>query len=179
LETTVTLSMEDTTRYPHSHPEPALRLNDISALLQSHEQQIVNQVVTQLNTHQPPALQPTPINRRTAAHPPIPVQSQNLTSMRITECENELAELPAAQDLEQAETTGEEPRALGTYNTTYSFSRDMRENASGIPKSVKSLFPGVEHSTHQQKWILCLIWWGCVLTQAPDILCAMCPVRAD
>jgi len=101
--------MEDTTRHSHSHPEPARRLNDIRALLQSHEQDIVNRVVTQLNTHQPPAPPPTPVNRRTAAHPPIPVQSQNLTSMRITELENQLAELRAVQDLEQAETTGEEP----------------------------------------------------------------------
>jgi len=146
-ETSVTVSMEDTTRHSHSHPEPALRLNDIRALLQSHEHEIVNRVVTQLNTHQPPAQPPTPINRRTAAHPPIPVQSQNLTSMRITELENQLAELRAAQDIEQAETTGEELRALGTYNPTYSFSRDMRENASGIPESVELLFPGVERST--------------------------------
>jgi len=139
--------MEGTTQHSHSHPEPALRLNDIRALLQSHEHEIVNRVVTQLNTHQPPAPPPTPINRRTAAHPPIPVQSRNLTSMKITELENQLAELRAAQDIEQAETTGEEPRALGTYNPTYSFSRDMRENASGIPESVELLFPGVERST--------------------------------
>jgi len=139
--------MQDTTRYSHSHPEPALRLNDIGTLLQSHEQEIVNQVVTQLNVHQPPAPPPTPINRHTAAYPPIPVHSLILTSMRITELENQLAELHGAQDLEQAETTGEEPRALGTYNPSYSFSRDMRENGSGIPESLKLLFPGVECST--------------------------------
>jgi len=139
--------MEDTTRHSHSHPEPALRLNDIRALLQSYEHEIVNRVVTQLNTHQPPAPPPTPINRRTAAHPPIPGQSRNLTSMKITELENQLAELRTAQDIEQAETTGEEPRALGTYNPTYSFSRNMQENASGIPELVELLFRGVERST--------------------------------
>ena len=49
--------------------------------------------------------------------------------------------------MEQAETTGEKSRALGTYNPTYSFSRDMQEKASGIPESVESLLPGVERST--------------------------------
>jgi len=119
-ETSVILSMEDAIRHSHSHPEPALRLNNIHPLLQSHEQEIVNQVVTQLNMHEPPAPPPTPINRRTAAHPPIQVPSRNLTSMRITELENRLAELRTAQDLEQAEPIGEEPRALqvGTYNPT-------------------------------------------------------------
>jgi len=92
-ETLVTLSMEDTTRHSHSHPAPALRLNGIRALLQSHEQEIVNRLVTKFATHQPPAPPATPINRRTAAHPPIPVQSRYLTSMRITELENRLAEL--------------------------------------------------------------------------------------
>ena len=67
--------------------------------------------------------------------------------MRITELENQLAGLRAAQDLEQAETTGKEPRALGTYNPTYSFSRDVRENASGIPELVDLPLPGVERST--------------------------------
>jgi len=67
--------------------------------------------------------------------------------MRITELENQLAEVRAAPDLEQAETTGEEPRALGTYNSMYSFSRDMRENTSGIPELVELLFPGVEPGT--------------------------------
>jgi len=67
--------------------------------------------------------------------------------MRITELENQLAELRAAQDIEQGKTTAEELRVLGTYNPTYSFSRDMRENASGIPQWVVLLFPGVERST--------------------------------
>jgi len=52
-ESSVTLSMEDTTRHSHSHPEPALRLNDIRALLQSYEHEIVNRVVPQLKPTNP------------------------------------------------------------------------------------------------------------------------------
>jgi len=67
--------------------------------------------------------------------------------MRITELQNQLAELRVAKDLVQGETPGEEPTALGTYNPTYSFSRDIRQNTSGIPKLVELLFPGMERST--------------------------------
>jgi len=115
-ETSVTQGMQHSTRHSHSYPEPALRVNDHCALFQSHEQEIGNQAVTQLNTHQPLVPLRTPIYRYTAAHPLIPVQSQSLTSLTISELANQVTQLCAAPDLEQADRTGEEARAVGTYS---------------------------------------------------------------
>jgi len=115
-ETSVTPGMQHSTRHSHSYPEPALRVNDHCALFQSHEQEIGNQAVTQLNTHQPPVPLRTPIYRCPAAHPLIPVQSQSLTSLTISELANQVTQLCAAPDLEQADRTGEEARAVGTYS---------------------------------------------------------------
>ena len=93
-ETSVTLSAEDTTQRTQSQPEPTLRLNDIRELLLSHEEDIVNYVVHQLNSQNPNSSR----HNQASTTPQLPPSNRfmteeprNLTSYRITELENQLA----------------------------------------------------------------------------------------
>ena len=151
-ETSVTLSAEDTTQQTQSRPEPILRLNDIRELLQSQEKDIVNRVVHQLNSQNPNGSRH---NHASATPQPPPSnhfrtdQPRNLTSQRITELENKLAQLGAEQELEEVrrENRRDEPATLGRYNPLHRIFQETRESASRITESVEILFPRVERST--------------------------------
>ena len=143
-ETSVILSAEDTIQRTQSRPEPTLRLDDIRELLQSHEEDIVNRVVYQLNSQNPnssrhnhagPTPQPAPSNHFTTEQP------RNLTSHRITELENQLAQLRAEQELEEVrrEDRRDEPATFGTYNPLHPTFQDTGESASSITESVEIL----------------------------------------
>ena len=95
-EISVTLSAEDTTQRTQFRPEPILQLNDIRELLQSHEEDIIKSVVHQLNSQNPNSSR----HNQASATPQLPPsnrfmteQPRNLTSHRITELENQLAQL--------------------------------------------------------------------------------------
>ena len=155
-ETSVTLSAEDTTQQSQSRPEPTLRLNDIRELLQSHEEYIVNRVVHQLNSQNPNSSRHNQASTTPQPPPSNPFmtdQPRNLTSHRITELENLLAQLRAEQELEEVRREGrrDEPATLGTYNSLHPTFQETGERASGITASVEILFPGVERSTLVQK----------------------------
>ena len=76
-------------------------------------------------------------------------QPRNLTSHRITELENQGAQLRAEQELEKVrrENGRDEPATLGTYNPLRSTFQETGESASSITESVEILFPQVEGST--------------------------------
>ena len=132
-------STQHRSRQPSPRSHPALNIDDIRELLQSHEEDIINRVVLQLNSNKPHAPPPTPTNQ--SIHRP----STTLTGLRITELEKELAQLRAEQETEQGIMA--EPRALGTYHPTHPFAAEVRESASSVTESVESLFPGVERGT--------------------------------
>ena len=76
-------------------------------------------------------------------------QPRNLTSHRITELENQLAQLRAGQELEEVRKEGrrDELATLGTYNPLHLTFQETGESASSITESVELLFPRVERST--------------------------------
>ena len=148
-ETSVTLSAEDRTQRTQSRLEPTLRLNDIRELLQSHEEDIVNRVVHHLNSQNRNSSRHNPA-RATPQLPPsnrfMTEQARNLTSHRITELENQLAQLRAEQELEEVRKEGrrDEPATLGTYNPLHFTFQETRGSVSSITELVEFLFPGVE-----------------------------------
>ena len=140
------------TQRTQSRPEPTLVLNDIWELLQSHEEDIVNCLVHQLNSQNPNSSRHH--HARATPQPPpsngfMTDQPRNLTSYRITELENQLAQLLAKQELEEVgrEDSGAEPATLGMYNPLHSTFQEIRESASSITESVEIFFRGVEHRT--------------------------------
>ena len=76
-------------------------------------------------------------------------QPRTLTSHRITELENQLAQLRAEQELEEVRKEGrrDEPATFGTYNPLHPTFQETWQSASSITESVVLLFPGVERST--------------------------------
>lgn len=133
-----------------SHPNPTLRLNNIRELLQSHEEDIINPVVSLRNSqnhHSPHYNQPSP--RVLRMNCTIRVLLRNLTSHWITALENQLAQLRTEQELEQRarREIPEDLVALGMYNLIYPTAQEPGESALGIPESVELPFPGVECST--------------------------------
>ena len=72
-----------------------------------------------------------------------------MTSHRITELENQLAQLRAEQELEEVrrQDRGDELAILGTYNPLHPTFQETGESASSITESVETLFPGVERNT--------------------------------
>ena len=154
-ETSVTLCAEDITQETQSRPKPTLRLNAIRELLHSHEADIVNRVVHQLNSQNPNSSWHNQVS--TTPQPPLrncvmTDKPRNLTSHWITELENQLAQLRAEQELKEVrrDGRGDKPATLGTYNPLHPTVQETGEGASSITESVGILFHGVERRTFVQ-----------------------------
>jgi len=94
--------MEDITGSSQLDPKPTLRLNDIGGLVQSQEKEIVNWVVSQLNSQDRNDSQYNqPLAQGPRMTPATIAQSRNLTSDPITKLENLLAQVRGEQELEQ------------------------------------------------------------------------------
>ena len=132
--------------------ETPINLTSIRALLRSHEQDIVEQVVLRLRPdnatpHVPaevPAEEANPQGlhhrlRDTVAPP------SNLLLTRITELESQLAQLREESD--RIQPIPRQPRELGMYPPLPPSIVLGSESASGIAESVEILFPGVERAT--------------------------------
>ena len=124
----------------------SINIDTIRELLRSHEQDIVNPVVHQLNSQistQHPATY-----RTWQALPPSHSGTQPPlfcpTQPRMAELENQLAQLRAHQGLKQ---TLVELNVLGMLNPARPLMWNIGEIASGIIDSVETIFPGVERGT--------------------------------
>ena len=136
-----------TTLQPPSEPECSLpatnlgnepiTLNDMRELLRLHEDELFNRVVSRLH-NQNPRLTPTVSQRQQ------PVSDTHFD--RITDLENQLAQLRAESELMQPSRAA--PRDLTSmYDPPQVPTTFTRDGASAIVESMEILFPGVERST--------------------------------
>jgi len=131
--------------------ETPINLTSIRALLRSHEQDIVEQVVLQLRPdnatpHVPAEVPAEAIPQglhhrlRDGVAPP-----SNLLLTQITELESQLAQLREEND--RIQPIPRQPRELGMYPPLAPSIVLGTESASRIAESVEILFPGVERAT--------------------------------
>ena len=130
----------------HAASETSINLNTMRELLRSHEQDIVDRVLHQLTSQNPPqhsivnTEQHSGSHQRTRTQPPPP----NPTMAKIAELESQLAQLRAQNELEQSLIEQNPP---GMLNSTQIPITDQCESASEIIDSVETMFPGVERAT--------------------------------
>ena len=117
-------------------------------LLRSHEQEIVDRVMQQLNSQSLliPAINQPILSDRRSLPPPSGTQpsSANPTLMKIAELESQLATLRAQEEQQHHSA---ERGALGTFDPIQFILPPTDESASGVLDSVETLFPGVERTT--------------------------------
>jgi len=141
-----TLQTRDNEPHPLSTPEQSINLHTMRELLRSHQQDIIDQVLDQLNSqnHRVSNLvQPSPSSLH-HHHPGTQPSSTNPTLAKIAQLEAQLAQRRGQNSQEPIPT---EPRAIGMSNPAQYITLDGGESASGIAESVEVLFPGVERST--------------------------------
>jgi len=135
----------DNEPHPLSTPEQSINLHTMRELLRSHQQDIIDQVLDQLNSQNhclPNLVQPSPSSPH--HHPGTQPSSANPTLAKIVQLEAQLAQLQGQNSQEPIST---EPRANGMSNPAQYITLDVGESASGVAESVEVLFPGVERST--------------------------------
>jgi len=141
-----TSQTQDNEPHPLSTLEQSINLNTMRELLRSHQQDIIDQVLDQLDSqnHRVPNLvQPRPSSPH-HPHQGRQPSSANPTLAKIAQLEAQLAQLQGQNSQEPIPT---EPRANGMSNPAQYITQDVGESASGIAESVEVLFLGVERST--------------------------------
>ena len=128
--------------------DEGITLKDMQELLRSHENDIVNQVVPGLQLQNPAASpsanQAIPVTQTPSYQ--VPVMDPGL--LRITESENQLAQLRAKRYYGHAGPPA--ASELGSYNFIPPPATFAIESTSAITNSVEVLFLGVERSTLTQ-----------------------------
>ena len=149
LTETATLAIpseRSTQRGSADSPAPSINIHTMRELLRSHEQDIIDRVVHQLNSQHPHTVTPTrpspqiPFRTLNGAQPP----PTNPILSKIEELEKQLAQLRAAT---ASNIIPPELGAHGTSNPLHSTILQESESASASVESVETLFPGVERST--------------------------------
>ena len=130
----------------HAASVTSINLSTMRELLRSHEQDIVDRVLHQLTSQNPPqhsivnTEQHSGSHQRTRTQPP----PANPTMVKIAELESQLAQLLSQNELERSLI---EQNPLGMLNSTLISIRDQCESASEIIDSVETMFSGVERAT--------------------------------